>query len=249
MALKRARGGGSLVLNVAHDWDQPAERRARAWYTDDVASVIPPKFYAEEAGFPTRIDVTPIGVVRAPHKERHGTPRQASLAADPSLRPDERARIELFADVVGAAALSDLAEFDVVWVLSWMHLNHGFREKVLPPGETQERGLFATRAPHRPNPIGLSAARRGRTPADAARPAVTAADCLRNARRDGVSFIGRTSREGLRNVTSVACQDNPGSKPCASSRTGESVAGSCGASRAEETTTGTMRVLQAGAHC
>ncbi len=124
-----------------------------------MARPIPPKFYTEDAAFPTRLELSPIGIVRAPHNERHGTPRQASLAADPTLRPDERATIELFAHVVGADALADLAGFEYVWVLSWLHLNHGFRDKVTAPGETVARGLFATRAPHRPNPIGLSAAR------------------------------------------------------------------------------------------
>lgn len=121
-----------------------------------MAGPIPPKSYADLAEFPTRIELTPIGVVRSPHKERHGTPRQAVMAADPQVRPDERARIELFADVVDPEVTDDLEGFDRIWVLAWMHLNHGFPTKVTPPGETRARGLFSTRAPHRPNPIALS---------------------------------------------------------------------------------------------
>jgi hypothetical protein len=41
-------------------------------------------------------------------------------------------------------------------VLFWFHLNQGWRPKVRPPRSTSKKGLFATRSPHRPNPIGLS---------------------------------------------------------------------------------------------
>jgi len=127
---------------------------------------IPPKAYTGNATFPDRIELRPIGIVRAPHLERHGTPRQAVVPADPALRPDERATIELFEGVCGPDALVDLAGFDYVWVVSWLHLNDhartgskAWRDRVTPPGETEARSLFATRAPHRPNSIGLSAAR------------------------------------------------------------------------------------------
>ncbi|MEM7153926.1 MAG: tRNA (N6-threonylcarbamoyladenosine(37)-N6)-methyltransferase TrmO [Myxococcota bacterium] len=122
---------------------------------------IPPKFYAEEAEFPERIELRPIGVVRSPHKERHGTPRQAVLPADPALRPDERTIIELFPSILTPHAVEDLEGFDLIWVVAWMHLNHGWRNKVSVPGEgrRKSRGLLSTRAPHRPNPISLSAVR------------------------------------------------------------------------------------------
>lgn len=68
--------------------------------------------------------------------------------------------MELFADHVPEETLADLAGFDYVWIIAWLHLNQGFRAKVAPPRDPDHpRGLFATRAPHRPNPIGLSAAR------------------------------------------------------------------------------------------
>ena len=124
-----------------------------------MARPIPPKFYAEDASFPKTIELTPVGVVRSPHKERHGTPRQAPLEADPSLRPSETATIELFDSVFSLHAVEDLAGFEYVWVIAWLHLNHGWRNKVTVPGDDRTRGLLATRAPHRPNPIGLSAVR------------------------------------------------------------------------------------------
>jgi tRNA-Thr(GGU) m(6)t(6)A37 methyltransferase TsaA len=57
-------------------------------------------------------------------------------------------------------ALDDLGGFEYIWVLFWFHANKNWKPKVLPPhGERKKRGLFATRSPHRPNPIGLSLCR------------------------------------------------------------------------------------------
>jgi len=45
-------------------------------------------------------------------------------------------------------------------VIFWFHLNSGWRPKVLPPRSTTGRkGVFATRSPHRPNPLGMSVVR------------------------------------------------------------------------------------------
>ncbi len=118
----------------------------------------PPRTYADDFDTPGQVTMRPIGVVRSAHRERHGTPRQACLVADSKDRPDERARIEIFAPY--RAALRDLEGFERVWVLAYLHLNQGWNPTVTPPrGPRVRRGLFATRAPHRPNPIGLSAAR------------------------------------------------------------------------------------------
>jgi tRNA-Thr(GGU) m(6)t(6)A37 methyltransferase TsaA len=126
-----------------------------------MARPIPPKHYADDAAFPERLELRPIGVVRSPHKERHGTPRQAVLPADPALRPSEGSVLELFPAVLGEAAVRDLDGFEMLWVIAWMHLNHGWGDTVVPPGEDPRRpkGLLSTRAPHRPNPIALSAVR------------------------------------------------------------------------------------------
>jgi tRNA (adenine37-N6)-methyltransferase len=57
-------------------------------------------------------------------------------------------------------ALDDLEGIERIWVIAHLHLNTGWNAKVLPPrGPRQKRGLFATRSPHRPNSIGLSAVR------------------------------------------------------------------------------------------
>lgn len=66
------------------------------------------------------------------------------------------------------AALEDLEGFEMIWVISHMHLNKGWNSKVRPPRLPEERkGLFSTRSPHRPNPVALSSLRVRRV--DAAR--------------------------------------------------------------------------------
>lgn len=93
----------------------------------------------------------PIGVVHSPFSERLQAPRQPAAALG------IEGRIELFAGTGIEHALEDLESFRHIWVLFWFHRNHGFRPKVLPPRSQERRGVFATRSPYRPNPIGLSA--------------------------------------------------------------------------------------------
>jgi tRNA-Thr(GGU) m(6)t(6)A37 methyltransferase TsaA len=93
----------------------------------------------------------PIGVVRSPFTERSQAPRQpAAAGAAPG-------RVELFEGRGFEDALSDLEHWDHLWLVVWFHHNKGFRPKVLPPRSSHKRGVFATRAPYRPNPIGISA--------------------------------------------------------------------------------------------
>jgi tRNA-Thr(GGU) m(6)t(6)A37 methyltransferase TsaA len=97
----------------------------------------------------------PIGFVRSPFSERAEAPRQAAAGADVS------GRIELLEGRGYEHALSGLDAFDRLWVVFVFHKNveqeRGWKPKVLPPRSDRKRGLFATRSPHRPNPIGLSA--------------------------------------------------------------------------------------------
>lgn len=98
------------------------------------------------------LSLTPIGIARTPFRDRVSTPRQ------PAAMRDVPATIELFKGQGYEHALSDLEGFDIIWVIFWFHLNKNFRPKVLPPRSSSgRRGVFSTRAPYRPNPIGLSA--------------------------------------------------------------------------------------------
>ncbi len=92
----------------------------------------------------------PIGVVRSPFLERAQAPRQTSAARD------VQGRIELIAENGFEHALEDLELWPYLWVIFWFHQNQGWKPKVLPPRSERRRGVFATRSPHRPNPLGLS---------------------------------------------------------------------------------------------
>jgi len=118
-------------------------RKPRKSYTDDVC-------HADSAVM--HIDMQAIGVVHSNYRERFATPRQ------PVLDIAQPAEIHLNAGLNFHQALQDLDGFSHIWVIYWMHLNKGWNPTVMPPrGPKIRRGLFATRAPHRPNSIGLSA--------------------------------------------------------------------------------------------
>ncbi len=121
---------------------------------------IPPKDYIDAVERPSSVSLDVIGYVRSPYRERHGTPRQATVG-DPAGGDDiADGVLVLDESKVPAAALKDLDGFDYVWVIVWLHLNRHWRPQVKPPrGPRVARGVLATRAPHRPNPIGLSACR------------------------------------------------------------------------------------------
>ena len=99
----------------------------------------------------TPIQFAPIGVVHSPHKRATGTPIQPCLAGE---SPGHILLREEF-----AAGLADLAGFDRIWLIYWFDRAAAAKMRVVPYGDSVEHGLFATRAPARPNPIGLSCVR------------------------------------------------------------------------------------------
>ncbi len=93
----------------------------------------------------------PIGYVHSALATKVEAARQPSAAANAP------ARIELLPGRNFEHALEDLESWEYIWVLFWFHHNPHWRPKILPPRSTTGRkGVFATRAPHRPNPIGMS---------------------------------------------------------------------------------------------
>jgi len=100
------------------------------------------------------LTLDPIGYVRCASETKVEAARQPRAALDTP------ARIELLPGRNFEHALADLASWELIWVVFWFHLNPGWRPKVLPPRSTSGRkGVFATRSPHRPNPIGISVVR------------------------------------------------------------------------------------------
>jgi tRNA-Thr(GGU) m(6)t(6)A37 methyltransferase TsaA len=93
----------------------------------------------------------PIGIIHTPHKTVEGTPIQ------PTGAKGIEGSIEIFPEYT--AGLPDLAGFSHIFLLYHFHLSRKFSLTVKPFLDDQKRGLFATRAPARPNPIGLSVVR------------------------------------------------------------------------------------------
>ncbi|MBA3938247.1 MAG: tRNA (N6-threonylcarbamoyladenosine(37)-N6)-methyltransferase TrmO [Planctomycetes bacterium] len=95
--------------------------------------------------------IKPIGVVHSPFQWRDEAPRQANVGEAHDAVIVLRSGLQ--------NALKDLIGFDYCWILFWFHWSHGWKQQIVPPRDTVKRGLFATRSPDRPTPIGLSAVR------------------------------------------------------------------------------------------
>jgi tRNA-Thr(GGU) m(6)t(6)A37 methyltransferase TsaA len=98
-----------------------------------------------------RLPIPPIGVIRSPWRDARGTPVQPVFA--------KGARGSLEIDPLYAEALADIDAFDRIWLLYWLDRAGSFQPTVTPYLDSRPHGLFATRAPARPVPIGLSAVR------------------------------------------------------------------------------------------
>lgn len=90
----------------------------------------------------------PIGVIRSSFVQATGTPIQPSRAID------SVGCVELLPQFV--EGLADLAGFDRIWLLYVFDRTAHARMRVIPYRDTVEHGIFATRVPARPNPIGMS---------------------------------------------------------------------------------------------
>jgi tRNA-Thr(GGU) m(6)t(6)A37 methyltransferase TsaA len=92
--------------------------------------------------------IEPIGVIHTPFKKPKGTLTQ------PGRSDGARGKVEVYPEY--NRGLTDLERFSHITLLYYFHLSKGFELMVTPYLDDQERGLFATRAPRRPNPIGIS---------------------------------------------------------------------------------------------
>lgn len=101
------------------------------------------------------VRLEPIGTVHSRFKEPAELPPPAF--APPRFFERSTGRIEVRPEY--AAGLDGLEDFSHIIVLFAFHKAGAAKLKVTPPGQTEARGVFATRSPHRPNPLGMSVLR------------------------------------------------------------------------------------------
>jgi tRNA-Thr(GGU) m(6)t(6)A37 methyltransferase TsaA len=95
-----------------------------------------------------KITFAPIGIIHSPFTEPEDMPIQPAGASG------VKGTVEVFEDF--DSGLKDLDGFSHIILLYHFHRSHSFNLHVVPFMDSEPRGLFATRAPKRPNPIGLS---------------------------------------------------------------------------------------------
>jgi len=98
-----------------------------------------------------KIEYQSIGVIRTPFETPAGMPRNTAMAAG------TRGTVEVEPEY--EPGLKDLDGFSHLFLLFFFHRSEGHALEVVPPGQTETRGVFATRSPRRPNGIGLSLVR------------------------------------------------------------------------------------------
>jgi tRNA-Thr(GGU) m(6)t(6)A37 methyltransferase TsaA len=96
--------------------------------------------------------MSPVAVIRTSFGEKFGVPRQ------PGLAPSAKGRIVFENPYRNPDTLRGIEGFSHLWVIFAFHLAEGWSPTVRPPrlGGNERVGVFASRSPFRPNPIGLS---------------------------------------------------------------------------------------------
>lgn len=98
----------------------------------------------------------PIGFIKTPYHRRIDAPHQGTVTDGTESGEAASATLGL-EDWLDESVLQDIAGFDRVWLVFAFHRSEGWRSVVKPPRGGSKRGVLATRSPHRPNAIGLSA--------------------------------------------------------------------------------------------
>lgn len=95
-----------------------------------------------------KIIYEPIGIIHSSFSKPEDIPIQPSAG--------KGVKGHIIIDETYTSGLADLDGFSHIYLLYHLHLAKSYKLKVVPFLDDRERGLFATRAPKRPNPIGLS---------------------------------------------------------------------------------------------
>lgn len=103
------------------------------------------------------VTLQPIAVLRTPFAEKFGVPRQSGLV------PEAEGRVEFLPEFAAPEFVRGLDAFSHIWLITGFHRNPPWTGSavVRPPrlGGNDKVGVFASRAPNRPNPLGLSLVR------------------------------------------------------------------------------------------
>ena len=95
--------------------------------------------------------LSPIGYVNCKQKDRYEAPRQATHAKN------AKGFIQLKKYHNFEQAVRDLEGFERIWLIYYFHINDGWKPLISPPRFHEKKvGVFSSRSPFRPNPIGLS---------------------------------------------------------------------------------------------
>ncbi len=93
------------------------------------------------------LELKSIGVIHSPYKNTGEAPYQG-------YRSEEISQIEVFREF--EEGLKDIEGFSHIIVIYWFHESQGYHMLVKTPWENSLHGLFTTRSPHRPCPLGLT---------------------------------------------------------------------------------------------
>ncbi|TRZ74290.1 MAG: tRNA (N6-threonylcarbamoyladenosine(37)-N6)-methyltransferase TrmO [Deltaproteobacteria bacterium] len=93
------------------------------------------------------LELAPIGVIHSPYLKKGDAPHQGRLSPTTS-------EIEIFPEF--AEGLKDVAERPHLIILYWLDRADRGTLTAIPPHSKKEHGVFATRSPDRPNPIGFA---------------------------------------------------------------------------------------------
>lgn len=93
------------------------------------------------------LELKPIGIIHSPYKERGGAPYQG-------YKSGEVSQLEIFKEF--EEGLQDIEGFSHIIVIYWFHRSQGYNLLVKTPWDDNLHGVFATRSPNRPCPLGLT---------------------------------------------------------------------------------------------
>jgi len=93
------------------------------------------------------LELQPIGIIHSPYKNRGEAPYQG-------YKSEKISQIEVFKEF--EEGLKDIEGFSHIIVIFWFHKSQGYHLLTKTPWDDSLHGLFATRSPHRPCPLGLT---------------------------------------------------------------------------------------------